>query len=157
MSSHEQALVSLFSPLALSFDGAILGLALAYAAVLPSSNLLLTLLLDKLRVAPSLSVSDLRSLLDSSDADGNSQDGNKLVVVRGTVEAKSVVESGWKSLIPSVLVSRESGDSAVAIQRTQTIVISLMRQRLRSMWILPFRHEWKGQQSLEAKTSIMNL
>ncbi|XP_054784098.1 E3 ubiquitin-protein ligase SPL2-like [Prosopis cineraria] len=129
MSSHEQALVSLFSQLALSFDGAILGLALAYAAV--RSVLKLTAnsaALDKLRVAPSLSVSDLRSLLDSSDADGNSQDGNKLVVVRGTVEAKSVVESGWKSLIPSVLVSRESGDSAVAIQRTQTCIYT----------------EWKG-------------
>ncbi|KAI9102916.1 hypothetical protein K1719_023355 [Acacia pycnantha] len=43
-------------------------------------------------------------------------------IVRGTVEAKSAVESGWKSLRPGVLVSDESGDSAVAIERTQTVM-----------------------------------
>ncbi|KAI9102954.1 hypothetical protein K1719_023393 [Acacia pycnantha] len=127
MTSHEQALVSLFSQLALSFDGAVLGLALAYTAV--RSVLKLTAnsaALDKLRIAPTLSVSDLRSLLDSSDSDGNSQ--NKLVIVRGTVEAKSAVESGWKSLRSGVLVSNESGDSAVAIERSQTCIYT----------------EWKG-------------
>ncbi|KAK4267205.1 hypothetical protein QN277_024018 [Acacia crassicarpa] len=125
MTSHEQALVSLFSQLALSFDGAVLGLALAYTAV--RSVLKLTAnsaALDKLCAAPNLSVSDLRSLLDSSDSDGNSQ--NKLVIVRGTVEAKSSVESGWKSLRPGVLVSNESGDSAVAIERSQTVPFVLI-------------------------------
>jgi len=120
MSSHEQALVSLFSQLALSFDGAVLGLALAYAAV--RSVLKFTAnsaALGKLRAAPSLSVSDLRSLLESSDGDA---DGCKLIIVRGTVEAKSAVDSSWKSLRPGVLVSRESGDRAVIVQRTQTVI-----------------------------------
>ncbi|KAI9102991.1 hypothetical protein K1719_023430 [Acacia pycnantha] len=44
------------------------------------------------------------------------------IIVRGTVEAKSAVESGWKSLRPGVLVSNESGDSAVAVERTQTLL-----------------------------------
>lgn len=121
MSSHEQALVSLFSQLALSFDGAVLGLALAYAAVRSvikfTAN---SAALGKVRAAPSLSVSDLRSLLESPDAEGNSGDC-KLVIVRGTVEAKSTVDNSWKSFRPSVLVSRESGDKAVVVQRTQTV------------------------------------
>lgn len=123
MSSHEQALVSLFSQLALSFDGAVLGLALAYAAVRSIFKFTASsAALGKLRDAPSLSISDLRSLVERSDAEGNSED-RKLVIVRGTVEAKSAVGSSWKSLRPSVLVSRESGDKAVVVQRTQTVIV----------------------------------
>ncbi|XP_019425633.1 PREDICTED: E3 ubiquitin-protein ligase SPL2 [Lupinus angustifolius] len=129
MSSQDQALVSLLSQIALSFDGAILGFAFAYAAVRSLLNFTATsAALRKLRTAPSLSVSDLRSILtESSDEDGNSGDG-KIVIVRGTVDAKSAVDGSWKALMPGVLVSRESGDKAVVIQRTQTCIYN----------------EWKG-------------
>ncbi|KAK7255713.1 hypothetical protein RIF29_29132 [Crotalaria pallida] len=129
MSSHDQALASLLSRLALSLDGAVLGLALAYAAARSLLNFSVTsAALAKLRSAPSLSVSDLRSLLsETSNDDGNSSDG-KIVIVRGTVDAKSAVDGSWKPLKPGVLVSRESGDRAVLIQRTQTCIYN----------------EWKG-------------
>ncbi|XP_061342883.1 E3 ubiquitin-protein ligase SPL2 [Gastrolobium bilobum] len=130
MSSQEQALVSLLSQLALSCDGAVLGLALAYAAVRSLLKFTATsAALGKLRHAPSLSVSDLRSLLSesTSDADGNSDDGT-IVIVRGTVDAKSAVDGSWKTLRPGVLVSRESGDKGVVLQRTQTCIYN----------------EWKG-------------
>ncbi|XP_020232197.1 E3 ubiquitin-protein ligase SPL2 [Cajanus cajan] len=124
MSHQEQAVVSLLSQLALSFDGAVLGFALAYAAVRTLFKFTATsTALRKLRHAPSLSVSDLRSLL----ADSNSHDG-QIVIARGTVDAKSAVDGSWKTLRPGVLVSRESGDKGVILQRTQTCIYN----------------EWKG-------------
>ncbi|WVZ22254.1 hypothetical protein V8G54_000798 [Vigna mungo] len=130
MSHHQQALVSLLSQLALSFDGAVLGFALAYAAIRTFFKFSATsAALRKLRRAPYLSVSDLRSLLADvpSDADSTS-DGGTIVIVRGTVDAKSAVDGSWKTLRPSVLVSRESGDKGVILQRTQTCIYN----------------EWKG-------------
>ncbi|TKY64263.1 Mitochondrial ubiquitin ligase activator of nfkb 1 [Spatholobus suberectus] len=130
MSHQEQAVVSLLSQLALSFDGAVLGFALAYAAVRTLLKFSATsAALRKLRRAPSLSVSDLRSLLaeTASDADGKS-DHSEIVIVRGTVDAKSAVDGTWKTLRPGVLVSRESGDKGVVLQRTQTCIYN----------------EWKG-------------
>jgi len=125
MSHREQALVSLLSHLALSFDGAVLGFALAYAAIRTLFKFSATsAALRKLRRAPHLSVSDLRSLLADtpSDADSNS-DGGTIVIVRGTVDAKSAVDGSWKTLRPGVLVSRESGDKGVILQRTQTVIL----------------------------------
>ncbi|XP_022148356.1 E3 ubiquitin-protein ligase SPL2 [Momordica charantia] len=125
MSSPEHALVSLLSQFAFSFDGAVLGAALAYAAVRTVLKLTTSRsALNNLREAPNVRVSDLRS-------DGNSKQSEsdqKLVVVRGTVEAKSSVEGSWKSLLPNVLISQESGDRAVIIQRTQMCIFN----------------EWKG-------------
>ncbi|CAN1218459.1 E3 ubiquitin-protein ligase SPL2 [Linum perenne] len=143
MSSHEQALVAIVSQLALSFDGAGLGLALAYVAVRSFLKFAArSKALKKVRSAPVLTVSDLRSLLDAppspSDQEQNSEldrggttcaSTQKLVIVRGQVEAKSVIEDFWKnSLRPTSLVSHESGDKAVIIQRTQTFLYN----------------EWKG-------------
>ncbi|KAJ7951507.1 Mitochondrial ubiquitin ligase activator of NFKB [Quillaja saponaria] len=149
MSSHEQALVSLLSQLAFSFDGAILGAALAYAAVRSvlkfAAN---SSALRKLHKAPSLSVSDLRSLIENSEAESDS-DGSKLVIVRGNVEAKSVVDGNWKSLRPNVLVSHESGDKAVIIQRTQTCIYNEWKgffgwpSDLRAL----FARSWREQES----------
>lgn len=147
MSTHEQAVASLLTNLAFSFDGAVLGFALAYAAVRSilrfTSN---SSALRKLRSAPSVRVSDLRSVLadDSESSSSSSSSGNeseistsskgeivgRLVIVRGVVEAKSAVDGNWKSLRPNVLVSQESGDKAVIIQRTQTVCISLCMQCL---------------------------
>jgi E3 ubiquitin-protein ligase MUL1 len=124
MSSHEQALVSLLSQLAFSLDGAVLGVALAYAAVRSVLKFTATSsALGKIRRAPSLEVSDLRSILtveDSSSGLSQSSD-HMIVVVRGTVVAKSAVDPNWKSFKTNVLVSQESGDKAVIVQRTQTV------------------------------------
>ncbi|EOY27251.1 E3 Ubiquitin ligase family protein isoform 2 [Theobroma cacao] len=120
MSSHEQALASLISQLALSFDGAVLGVALAYAAVRTIFRFKSTsTALRKIRVAPSLGVADLRSLLEEDQSDSTEE---PIVVIRGAVEARSAGDGrSWKSLRSNVLVSQESGDKAVIIQRTQTV------------------------------------
>jgi hypothetical protein len=125
--AHEQALAAMLSHLALSFDGAILGAALAYAAVRSFLNFTAnSKSLAKIRKAPTLSVSDLRSLLQNHDQDHQDQE-QKLVIARGQVEAKSAVDgSGKKSSRDSnVLLSHESGDKAVILQRTQTVRVLL--------------------------------
>ncbi|KAK7851871.1 e3 ubiquitin-protein ligase spl2 [Quercus suber] len=135
MSSPEQALASLLSQLALSFDGAVLGIALAYAAVRSLLKFSATSSsLNKILKAPSVVyVSDLRSILavhDDQDSSSSSQPSDhhhqKLVVLRGTVEAKSAVDSSWKTFKPNVLLSQESGDKAVVVQRTQTVPFVLV-------------------------------
>lgn len=127
MSSHDQALVSLISQLALSFDGAVLGAVLAYSAVRSVLKFASTnSALRKLRKAPSVKVSDLRSIIDVDESESSSEsqpsDG-KLVIVRGTVEAKSAIDGSSKTLRPNVLVSKESGDKAVIVQRIQTVCL----------------------------------
>ncbi|KAH7547082.1 hypothetical protein FEM48_Zijuj01G0269400 [Ziziphus jujuba var. spinosa] len=129
MSANEQAL-SLLGQLAFSFDGAVLGVALAYVAVRSVLKYTSTSsALRKLRKAPSVSVSDLRTVLNAPETSNESQSSDgKLLIVRGTVEAKSAIELNWKCLKPNVLVSQESGDRAVLIERTQTCIYN----------------EWKG-------------
>lgn len=125
MSSHELDLASLLYQLALSFDGAVLGVALAYTAVRTFLDFRYTSnALCKVRSAPPLKVSDLRALLDENRTQSPDLEQNSpLVIVRGQVEPKSVVDGkNWKNLTHSgVLVSHESGDKAVIIQRTQTV------------------------------------
>ncbi|KAG4950754.1 hypothetical protein JHK85_044621 [Glycine max] len=124
MSHQEQAVLSLLSKLALSFDGAVLGVALAFAAVRTLFKFTATSAsLRKLRRAPSISVSDLRSLLAEPPSDA---DAGEIVIIRGTVDAKSAVDGTWKTLKPGVLVSRESGDKGVILQRTQTQPVAMI-------------------------------
>ncbi|KAE8696378.1 putative leucine-rich repeat receptor-like protein kinase [Hibiscus syriacus] len=127
MSSHEQAVASLISQLAFSFDGAVLGAALAYAAFRTifrfkaTSNALL-----KIRCAPYIRVADLRSLLEEDRSDFADE---PIVVIRGAVEARSSADGrSLKGLKNNALVSQESGDKAVIIERTQTYIY----------------HEWRG-------------
>ncbi|KAF4368218.1 E3 ubiquitin-protein ligase SPL2 [Cannabis sativa] len=158
MSSQEQALLSLLSHLAFSGDGAVLGLALAYAAVRSILKYRTTSsALKKLRKAPSVKVSDLRSVMaiDNSDTSNESQSSDgKILIVRGTVEAKSVIDGSWKSLRPSVLVSQESGEKAVIIQRTQTCIYNEWKgffgwtSDLRSI----FARSWREQESTLLRT-----
>ncbi|BAT98292.1 hypothetical protein LR48_Vigan11g009400 [Vigna angularis] len=151
MSHQEQALVSLLSQIALSFDGAVLGFALAYAAIRTLFKFSATsAALRKLRRAPSLSVSDLRSLLADTPSDADStSDGGTIVIVRGTVNAKSAVDGSWKTLRPGVLVSRESGDKGVILQRTQTCIYNEWKglfgwtSDLRAL----FARSWRQQES----------
>ncbi|CAI8607893.1 unnamed protein product [Vicia faba] len=130
MSSQDQVLVSFLSHLALSLDGAVLGLSLAYVTVRTIRKFTFTsAALRKITHAPSVSVSDLRSLLDdtASEDNGNNSGDDRIVIVRGTVDAKSAVDGSWKAFWPGVLISRESGDKGVVLQRTQTCIYSELK------------------------------
>nr|GLL19635.1 E3 ubiquitin-protein ligase SPL2 isoform X2 [Ipomoea trifida] len=74
--------------------------------------------LHQIKEAPSVRVSDLRSVV-SEHGDSNQSEDGKLVIVRGTVEARSAVEGDWKSLRSDILVAHDSGERAVIVQRTQ--------------------------------------
>lgn len=122
MSSNDQA-IALLTQLALATDGAIAGVALAYVAVQTWRSYISTsTALRKIREAPTVKISDLRYLLSSSSTEEESElsDG-KLVVIRGLVEAKAAVDGNWRSLRPNVLISHDSGERAVLLQRTQTV------------------------------------
>ncbi|XP_010542394.1 PREDICTED: E3 ubiquitin-protein ligase SPL2-like [Tarenaya hassleriana] len=127
MSSAEHVLLSLLSELAFSFDGSVLGFTLAFGAV--RSILKYTsssAALRKIRDSPEVRISDLRSLIPASEDesrqyDHHNGDDQRLVIVRGTVKPKFAVDGGCKN---NVLVSQETGDRAVIIERTQTYVYS---------------------------------
>ncbi|OMO66122.1 Zinc finger, RING/FYVE/PHD-type [Corchorus olitorius] len=125
MSSYDQALASLISQIAFSFDGAVLGVALAYAAVRTIFRFKYTsTALRKIGGAPSVRVADLRSLLEEERSNSTEE---PIVVVRGAVEARPATDGlSWKGLKSNVLVSQESGDKAVIIQRSQTVPFILV-------------------------------
>ncbi|KAM1155795.1 hypothetical protein ACFX13_027228 [Malus domestica] len=124
MPSPQQVLIFLVSKLTLSFDSPILGVALGYAAVRTLLKLSsYSSVLPKVRIAPSVQISDLRSSLAFDQSD---QSTAKLAVFRGTVEAKSALDdSKWNIFKKSdVLVSRGTTDRAVIVRRTQTCVFN---------------------------------
>lgn len=156
MSVHDQAAVAVLSQVALAADGAVLGLALAYIAVRSVLKFKTTSsALHKVKKAPSVSVSDLRSVLSHSsdqDTDTTSCVDEKLVIVRGVVETKSVVNGNWKK--QNVLVSHESNEKAVILQRTQTCIYNEWRGFFG--WTSDFRslfaRHWKEQESSSLRT-----
>ncbi|KAG7600552.1 Zinc finger RING-type [Arabidopsis suecica] len=128
MSSPERALLNLLTDIALSFDGAILGLTLAISAVGSALKYASTnAALNKIKEAPEVSVADLRSLLPVSEDKSETNDhgtihDQKIVVVRGVVKPKFSGDESPKN--NNVLISPETGDKALIIQRTQTYVYS---------------------------------
>lgn len=124
MSAGDQAAAAILTQVALAADGAVLGVALAYVAVRSFIKFAATSsALRRICDAPSVRVSDLRSLISDDDDAG----GERLVVVRGTVESKSAVNGSWKSLWNDVLVSHDSGERAVVIQRSQKCIYNEWR------------------------------
>ncbi|KAL2926867.1 E3 ubiquitin-protein ligase SPL2 [Bienertia sinuspersici] len=124
MSAGDQAVAAITAQMALAGDGALLGLALAYVAFRSLTKFAATSSARrKILDAPSVHVSDLRSLIKDETDGGDGNEGERiskvLVVVRGSVEPKSVVNGSWKSLWPDVIVSNNSGDRGVVIQRSQ--------------------------------------
>ncbi|XP_047311450.1 E3 ubiquitin-protein ligase SPL2 [Impatiens glandulifera] len=116
MSVDDQAAAAILSQVALAADGAILGLAIAYVAVRSVLSFKTTsAALRKIRHAPSVQISDLRSIATSS-SDGSS-DPQDILVVHGVVESKSSVDRNWRTL-PNVLVSHESREKGVISQRS---------------------------------------
>lgn len=126
MSSPERALLNLLTDIALSFDGAILGVTLAISAVSSALKYASTnAALNKIKEAPEVSVADLRSLLPATEDKSETNDhgtshDHRIVVVRGVVKPKN---SGDESHKNNVLISPETGDKALIIQRTQTVRI----------------------------------
>uniref|UniRef100_A0A1J3EBI8 RING-type E3 ubiquitin transferase n=1 Tax=Noccaea caerulescens TaxID=107243 RepID=A0A1J3EBI8_NOCCA len=127
MSSPERAALSLLTDIALSFDGAILGITLAFGAVRSVLNYASnSAALNKIKDAPEVSISDLRSLIPASEEQSGTRDhGNshdqRIVVVRGTVKPKASGDGSHKN---DVLISPETGDKALIIQRSQTYMYS---------------------------------
>lgn len=151
--SVDEAAAAVLSQIALAADGAVLGLGLAYVAVRSIVNYTSSSsALNKIKHAPSLRVSDLRSFLSNSDLDSGDR---KLVVVRGYVEAKAAVEGNWTSLRHNdALVSPQSGDKAVVLLRTQTCIYNEWRglfgwtSEIRSV----FRRSWREKESSSLRT-----
>ncbi|KAK9755995.1 hypothetical protein RND81_01G065600 [Saponaria officinalis] len=129
MSVGDQAAAAMVAQLALAADGAVLGVTLAYVAVRCILKYAATSsALQKIRDAPTVQVSDLRAILAEDDGDeGGGGVGERVVVLRGTVECKSAVNGSWKRIWPDVLVSHESGDRAVVIQRSQKYIYNEWR------------------------------
>ncbi|CAH1429789.1 unnamed protein product [Lactuca virosa] len=156
MSAPDQAAVAVLSQVALAADGAVLGLALAYIAVRSLLKFKTTSsALNKVKKAPSVSVSDLRSVLSQpsdQESDTTTFSDEKIVIVRGVVETKSVVNGNWKK--QNVLVSHESNEKAVILQRTQTCIYNEWRGFFG--WTSDFRslfaRHWKEQESSSIRT-----
>lgn len=130
MSAGDQVAAALTAHLALAGDGAFLGVALAYVAIRSFTKFSATSsALRKIRDAPSVQVSDLRSLIneETDGEDGGERISKVVVVVQGLVESKSAVKGSWKSLWPAVLVSHDSGDRGVIIQRSQKCIYNEWR------------------------------
>ncbi|XP_031118477.1 E3 ubiquitin-protein ligase SPL2-like [Ipomoea triloba] len=149
MSAPDQAVAAVLSQIALAADGTVLGLALAFIAVRSVLKFKATnAALHQIKEAPSVRVSDLRSVV-SEHGDSNQSEDGKLVIVRGTVEARSAVEGDWKSLRSDILVAHDSGERAVIVQRTQTCIYNEWKgfmgwtSDLRSL----FPRSWREQES----------
>ncbi|KAH6827914.1 hypothetical protein C2S53_014876 [Perilla frutescens var. hirtella] len=143
MSMHDRATAAVLAQLMMAADGAVFGIGVAYVAYRSIRQYTATAsALRKIRDAPSVMPSDLRSVLSDGDdsSSSHSDDGGasssnncevgKLVIVRGSVEVKSAAEKdNWKNLMGSNLVaSKATGEEGVILQRTQTCIYN----------------EWKG-------------
>lgn len=122
MSSRDQATAAAIARVAIACDGAIIGIALAICAAsswikyVASSSAL-----RRIRAAPFVRISDLRSVIQIDDPDA---DGGRLVVVRGDVQPKSSIETSWTSKISGgPLLSQGSGERAVIVQQSQTVMV----------------------------------
>lgn len=157
MSSNEQAAAAALVGLALSCDGAVLGLAAAVIAIRTLLKFRATSsALSKVRLAPSIPISDLRSLLQSeSESESQSQTHQEnLVIVRGQVQPKSAMEGSWLNPKDNLLISRESGDRAVIMQRTQTCLYNEWRGLFGWTFDLHslFARSWKEHESSSLRT-----
>ncbi|XP_051135343.1 E3 ubiquitin-protein ligase SPL2 isoform X3 [Andrographis paniculata] len=167
MSVQDRAAAALLTQIALTADGALFGLGLAYVAYRSTRRYIATSsAIRKIRQAPAVQPSDLRSILPhDSDCEkshleerngaNSDSDGSDLVIVRGTVEVKSAVEKGsWRSLLDgNLVVSQESGEVGVILQRTQRCIYNEWRglfgwtADLRSM----LSKSWKDQESTSTR------
>ncbi|KAL8458686.1 hypothetical protein ACS0TY_036261 [Phlomoides rotata] len=135
MSIQDRATATVLAHLATAADGAFTGIGFAYVAYRIIRKYSTTSsALRKIRQAPYVQPSDIRSILsdgdesNSSDRDGGTAStsdsgGGKLVIVRGSVEAKSALEGNWKNLMGNnLVVSKASGEKGVILERSETCI-----------------------------------
>lgn len=134
MSSFDQALSSTLLQLFRAYDGAFLGFGLALIAgktlVDYRSN---SAALDKVQAAPSVSPSDLRTILPKED-DGGGERTLPLVVVRGHVHPKSSLDTKWFGGRAAPLLSTNSGFKAVVIENSQSVIF--LSTKILTKWVL---------------------
>ncbi|XP_042023924.1 E3 ubiquitin-protein ligase SPL2-like [Salvia splendens] len=141
MSVHDRATAAVLAQMMFAADGVLFGVGVAYVAYRSIRKYAASAsALRKIRDAPSVLPSGLRSILtdgdysSSSDPDAgessSSNGGGRLVIVRGSVEVKSAAEkANWKALMGNSLVaSNGSGEKGVILQISQTCIYN----------------EWKG-------------
>ncbi|MCL7039761.1 hypothetical protein MKW94_023464 [Papaver nudicaule] len=129
---------------ALAKDGTIVGVLLAFVAVKAWQGYNFTSsALHKIHDAPNIKISDLRQLLEK-EAETH-HNGSKLVMVKGIVEAQRSVDGLRSTTRPNALVSNETGESAVLIEKTLTCVYDRWWGLFR--WTPDYLRTWKDQQS----------
>ncbi|KAJ3673652.1 hypothetical protein LUZ60_005644 [Juncus effusus] len=142
MSSRDQETAAALARAATAFDGAVIGVGLAICAASSWAKYLSTShALRRIRLAPSASVSDLRSVVENGEeGGGGTGEKDRLVVVRGQVQPRSAVVS---------LVSQGLGERAVIIKQTQTCLYNEWRGILGMGFDLQalFAKSWKQQRS----------
>ncbi|KAK9081488.1 hypothetical protein Syun_030812 [Stephania yunnanensis] len=130
MSSNDRTL-DLISRIAFASDGLVSGLALAYLAVETWRKYIFTSsALRRVRRAQPVQISDLRSILASSDSDDEHKSVSdsslpNLVVVRGLVKPRSSVDGNWMNSKSGVVTSINSDEPAVVLQKSQTYMYNL--------------------------------
>ncbi|CAN6465956.1 unnamed protein product [Victoria cruziana] len=127
MATYDPELVAnVVARVALAGDGAVLGVTVAVVAVRTWLKFRYnSAALKAIRHAPAVRISDLRSLL--CDADSPDSADARLVVVRGLVQAKSLVENESTGFKESLLVSPDSGARGIIIQKIQTCLYNEWR------------------------------
>ncbi|MQL87717.1 hypothetical protein Taro_020254 [Colocasia esculenta] len=126
MSSRDQTAATAIASAATALDGLLTGLALAFFAARSWAKYFRSSsALGRIFAAPSVRISDLRSVLSDDDEGGSStcSSSMKLVVVRGEVQP------GWSPGLKGggALVSQGSGERAVIVQRTSTCLYNEWR------------------------------
>lgn len=122
--SRNELLIEWLAKAAVFGDCAVLGVA----SVIVTSRLITLYFADssalkRIKLAPEIRVSDLKTLI-SLQGEGERGIDDMMVVVKGTVEATSNLDVGLKISVPAVLVSQQTGDVGVALQRTQMVCLT---------------------------------
>ncbi|KAJ7569334.1 hypothetical protein O6H91_01G073600 [Diphasiastrum complanatum] len=160
MASYDEEFVAAVSSIALAGDGLVLGAGMALLA-------LRTWLkyrshakaLKRLEDTPLSHIADLRSLLLLNPEEQSARDGSKseynsksvpqiaskeqqhedvLVIVRGSVQPKSYVDSNGRGQNEEIVVAENAGQKAVLVEKSQTFLYNEKRG------IFGWRLEWRG-------------
>lgn len=120
---HDRATAAVLAQLMMAADGALFGISIAYVAYRSIRKYTATSsALRKIRDAPSVQPSDLRSVLSDVSPPSSNCEGGKLVIVRGNVEVFTADKGSWKSLMENnPIASKDSSEKYVILQRTQTV------------------------------------
>ncbi|EPS62392.1 hypothetical protein M569_12398 [Genlisea aurea] len=123
--------------LALSADGAFLGVGLGYVAVrCVQKYIYLSSALSRIRKSPEVHASEVRSLIELRERmenESNSGSADDMFIVRGTVEA---VEKGNRKDSRSInlLISPDSGERGVILEQSQTCIYAEWRRSFGWRW-----------------------